>query len=92
MANAPNEVQLFEVNLISDQVSTLLRRRAFQQLSGVATVLMIAAGTALALLMAMHLTTALRMRSGTQSKIRNSKTCRRSAQTSIINERARRSA
>jgi hypothetical protein len=70
MANAPSEVQLFEVNLISDQVATLLRRRAFQQLSGAATVLMIAAGTILALLMAMHLSTAFRMRSGTQSKIR----------------------
>ena len=70
MANGANEVRLFEVNLISDQVSMLLRRRAFQQLSGIAAVLMIAAGTALALLMAMHLTTAFRMRSGTQSKIR----------------------
>ena len=79
MANAPNEVRLFEVNLISDQVSMLLRRRAFQQLSGIAAALMIIVGTALALLMAMHLTTALRMRSGTQSKIQEledlQKTC-----------------
>jgi hypothetical protein len=70
MANAPNDVHLFEVNLISDQVSMLLRRRTFQQLSGLAIVLMIGAGTVLALLMAMHLTTALRMRSGTLSRTR----------------------
>ncbi|MGD1001578.1 MAG: hypothetical protein ABSA67_12875 [Candidatus Brocadiia bacterium] len=69
MANAPNEVRLFEVNLISDQVSMLLRRRAFQQLSGIAAVLMLVAGTVLAFLMAMHLITALHMRSGTQIKI-----------------------
>ena len=68
MANAPSEIQLFEVNLISDQVNMLLRRRAYQQLSGIATVLMIAIGTALALFMTMHLTTALRMRSGTESQ------------------------
>jgi hypothetical protein len=69
MASAPNEVQLFEVNLISDQVSALLRRRAYQQLSGVATVLMIVAGTVLAFMMFMHLTTAFKMRTGTQSKM-----------------------
>jgi membrane-associated protease RseP (regulator of RpoE activity) len=69
MANAPSEVH-FRVNLISDQVNTLLRQRAFQQLSVVASVLMVAAGTILALLMTMHLATAIRMRSGTQSKIR----------------------
>jgi membrane-associated protease RseP (regulator of RpoE activity) len=68
MANAPNEVRLFEVNLISHQVSMLLRRRAFQQLSGVASALMLAAGAVLAILMAMHLCAALRMRSGTQIK------------------------
>jgi membrane-associated protease RseP (regulator of RpoE activity) len=70
MANAPSEVQLFEVNLISNQVNILLRRRTFQQLSGIAAVLMIAAGTVLALLMAGHLSVAIRMRSGTQSKMR----------------------
>lgn len=70
MANAPNDVRLFEVNLISDQVSMLLRRRAFQQLSGIAAALMLVAGTLLALLMAMHLITALHMRSGTQLKIK----------------------
>ena len=71
MANAQSDVRAFEVNLISDQVNTLMRRRAFQQLSGVAAALMIAAGTVLALMMAMHLTTALRMRIGTQSKIKD---------------------
>ena len=40
---------------------------------------MIAAGTVLAVLMAMHLITALRMRSGTQCKIKELRTCRRSA-------------
>jgi membrane-associated protease RseP (regulator of RpoE activity) len=69
MANAPSEIHLYEVNLISDQVSTLLRRRAFQQLSGVAAVLMIVAGTALAILMFMHLTVAFHMRSRTQGRV-----------------------
>jgi hypothetical protein len=68
MANAPKDLQLFEVNLISDQVSMLLRRRAFQQLSGIAAALMLAVGTVLAFLMAMHLATAFRMRSGTRIK------------------------
>jgi membrane-associated protease RseP (regulator of RpoE activity) len=70
MSTAPNGVELFEVNLISDQISTLLRRKAFEQLAGVATVLMIFAGAILAIFMVMHLTTALRMRSGTQSKLK----------------------
>ena len=69
MANAPKELQLFEVNLISDQVSMLLRRRAFQQLSGIAAVLMLAVGTFLAFLIVMHVATAFRMRSG--QKIKN---------------------
>jgi hypothetical protein len=73
MARAPNEVQLFEVNLISSQINILLRRRTFQQLSGIAVVLMIAAGTALALLTAAHLSAAIQMRSGTQSKMRELK-------------------
>ena len=71
MANAPNDVRLFEVNLISDQVSVLLRRRAFQQLSGVAAALLLVAGTVLALLMAMHMVTAFRLRIGTQTKIKD---------------------
>ena len=70
MANAPNNVHLFEVNLISDQVNMLLRRRAFQQLSGVAAAVILVAGAALAFMMAMHLAAALRMRSGTQIKSR----------------------
>jgi hypothetical protein len=69
MANAQSEVRFFEVNLISDQINSLMRRRALQQLSGMAAAVMIVAGTVLALLMVMHLSTALRMRSGTQSKI-----------------------
>jgi membrane-associated protease RseP (regulator of RpoE activity) len=66
MVNAPNEVRLFEVNLISDQVSKLLRRRTFQQLSAITAALMLVAGAVLAVLMAMHLCTAVRMRTGTQ--------------------------
>ncbi len=88
MANAPNEVRLFEVNLISDQISTLLRRRAFQQLSAVAAVLMILAGTVLAILMATHLTVAFKMRSGTQGRMKEvaelQKIC-----TGLDNERER---
>jgi hypothetical protein len=70
MANGQSEVRYFEVNLISDQVSVLLRRRAFQQLSGVAAAVMIVIGTFLAVLMFMHLTTALRMKAGTRAKIK----------------------
>jgi membrane-associated protease RseP (regulator of RpoE activity) len=70
MANAPNDVHLFEVNLISDQVSMLLRRRAFQQLSGIAAAVMLVAGVVLAILMTLHMITALHMRSGTQIRIK----------------------
>jgi hypothetical protein len=69
MANPQSEVRLFEVNLISDQINALMRRRNFQVLSSLGAALMIAAGAVLAILMVMHLSTALRMRSGTQSRI-----------------------
>jgi hypothetical protein len=68
MATAQSDIRLFEVNLISDHVSALLRRRTFQQLSGFASVVLIAAGTFLAISMLVHLTAALHLRSGTLGK------------------------